>query len=319
MTMQKLPPSDVRQMGKDRAPVMTGEAIAAAMTWLRGKRAAGIAVLVGCVLVAPLGGSIAFAFPFGAAKAPSGEARLVPIGAEAFKVEDVAGVSGAPLPLKIQLPENPTVAYSFLMFRNLPPKFTLSSGFGAKDYWATSLHDIDDLHVIPPDGYEGSFTMEVLLVKGMGADPERRTAKVAIKSNSSSATAAANDDTKVLTAARPDETTAALPPLNPPRPAGANDEELTGIDLSMMERGDTYLKQGDIAAARLLYRQLAKKGIAKGALAMASTYDPDFLATLRIRGLQPDVGQAKNWYRMAEELGSPQAARRLATLNAQGN
>ena len=52
---------------------------------------------------------------------------------------------------------------------------------------------------------------------------------------------------------------------------------------------------------------------------MGITYDPDFLATLAIRGLQPDIGQAKNWYRMAEELGSARAARRLAALNAQGN
>ena len=323
MTSQKRSCSDVQQTSSNRIPM---EEIFPAMTISpHRKRAATFAALLGCVSVAVAlpASPYAFAFPLGAATgsgaAETGAPWLLLTGAETFKVEDVAGASGAPLPLKVQLPKNPTVTYSFLMFRNMPPKFTLSAGFGAKDYWAVSLHDIEGLQLIPPDGYEGSFTMEVLLVKGVGADPEQRTAKVVVKPKAAPPAVAASDDTKLLTAAPPDDTTAALPPLNPPRRTGAQGGELTGIDLSMMERGDTYLRQGDIAAARLLYRQLAKKGIATGALAMGSTYDPDFLATLAIRGLQPDIGQAKNWYRMAEELGSTQAARRLATLNAQGN
>jgi hypothetical protein len=265
----------------------------------------------------------ALAFPFDHAMrqgiAETGAARLQRTGGEDFKVDDIAGTGSTPQPLKIQLPENPTVTYSFLMFRNMPPKFTLSAGFGAKDYWAVSLHDIDGLQMIAPDGYEGAFTMEVLLVKGVGADPERRLAKVDLKEKPSSPAVASRDDTKVLTSTRPDEATASIPPLNPSRQNSAQSGELTGIDQSMMERGDTYLKQGDVAAARLLYRQLAKKGIASGALAMGNTYDPEFLSSLAVRGLQPDIGQAKNWYRMAEELGSAQAARRLSKLNSQGN
>lgn len=150
------------------------------------------------------------------------------------------------------------------MFRNLPPKFTLSAGFGAKDYWAVSLNDIDGLRVIPPDGYEGAFTLEVLLVKGQGVDPERRAAQVAFTGDSpASPMASASDNTKLLTASRPEETTGSIQALEPRRQS----TEPTEIDQSMQERGDTYLKQGDIAAARLLYKQLAKKGIAHGAFA----------------------------------------------------
>lgn len=327
MIRQTLPSSVVQQTSPQRISGEIAEGRKASFHRRR-SAAAAVAALIGSAVLALPAGSGAQAFPLGAAKglgtdgraAESGTARLWLTGAEAFKVEDIAGASGAPVPLNIQLPQNPTVTYSFLMVRNLPPNFTLSAGFGAKDYWAVSLHDIDGLRINAPENYEGSFTLEVLLVKGVGADPERRTAKVALKSKSSAPPiASANDDTKLLTSSRPDETTAALPPLNPPRQPGAQGGELTGIDQSMMERGDTYLKQGDIAAARLLYRQVAKKGIASGALAMGNTYDPDFLANLAIRGLQPDIAQAKNWYRMAEELGSAQAARRLATLNARGN
>jgi hypothetical protein len=324
MNRQKLPSFDVRQMSSDRVPIMTGDVVAqATIVSPQRKRGTAVAVLFSSVLVTLPASLGAFAFLPGAAKGQnteSGAAGLLQTGAEAFKVEDIAGVSGVPQPLKIQLPENPTVTYSFLMVRNMPPNFTLSAGFAAKNYWAVSLHDIDDLQIVAPEGYEGAFTIEVLLVKGMGADPERRTAKAVFKTGQSAPPiASTNDDNKLLTAAPPDETTAALPSLDPPRKTGARGGELTSIDQSMMERGDTYLKQGDVAAARLLYRQLAKKGFANGAFAMGLTYDPDFLGTLAVRGLQPDVEQAKNWYRMAEELGSAQAAQRLATLNSQGN
>ena len=321
MTRPKPPSSDVQPMNRCGGRLLR-------MASSHVTRTAAVVVLFSSLMAPLMAGPAALALPVDTAMGQStaigamesGAARLQLAGAEAFKVEDVTGTSGAPLPLKIQLPENPTVTYSFLMFRNMPPMFTLSSGFGTKDYWAASLHDIEGLRVIPPDGYEGSFTMEVLLVKGVGADPERRMVKVAVTSKGSvQGGASSGDETKLLTSTRPDETTAALPPLNPPRQPRPQGGELTDIEQSMMERGDTYLKQGDIAAARLLYRQLAKKGIAAGAFAMGNTYDPEFLATLRIRGLQPDVGQAKNWYRMAEELGSTQAAQRLATLNAQGN
>ena len=320
MTRVKLPPPYAEQVSDDRVPgrasTMSGARIAA--------RTAAIATLFGSVMAAVSAGHCASALPFGAAKGPGaamavtkrGSAVLMLAGAEAFKVEDVAGPSGLPLSLKLQLPENPTVSYSFLMFRNLPPKFTLSSGFGAKDYWAVSLHDVDGLKVIPPEGYEGAFTMEVLLVKGHGVDPERRAARVVFASKASAAPiASAGDKSKVLTASRAEETTASIQSLKPQRQSA----ELTEIDQSMLLRGDTYMKQGDIAAARLLYKQLAKKGIAHGALAMGNTFDPEFLASLAVAGLRPDIAQAKNWYRMAEELGSAMAAKRLATLNAQGN
>ena len=333
MTRQRMTFSDLQQMTSGRAALFVG------------MRGAPVGVLCGCLMAGVPAGPGALALPAGTAKQLSagvgetGAARLLRIGGEAFTVEDSAGPSGAPLPLKIHLPPSPAGSYSFLMFRNMPPEFTLSEGFGTKDYWAASLHDLGRLELIPPEGYEGAFTMEVLLVKGPGTDPERRTANVLFKSEPSApATASADDEPKL-----PDpslvpapEPTAALPPMAPPpQPAvqGADTppqlavqradappplRDMTEIEQSMMERGDTFWRQGDVASARLLYRALAKKGLAPAALAMAHTYDPEHLSTLAIRGLLPDIAQAKNWYRMAEEMGSTQAAQRLAALNAQG-
>jgi hypothetical protein len=323
MTRQRMIFSDLQQVSSGGA------------TLLAGLRAAPVGVLCGCLMAGLPAGTGALASPAGAAKQLSarvgetGTARLLRIGGDAFTVEDSAGPSGAPLPLKIQLPPSPAGSYSFLMFRNMPPNFTLSEGFGTKDYWAASLHDLGRLELIPPEGYEGAFTMEVLLVKGPGTDPERRTANVVFKSEPSAPATAAADDQPNLPAASlapAPEPTAALPPAAPPPPEPAVQaadtppplRDMTDIEQSMMERGDTYWKQGDVASARLLYRALAKKGLAPAALAMAHTYDPEHLSTLAIRGLLPDITQAKNWYRMAEELGSTQAAQRLAALNAQG-
>jgi TPR repeat protein len=93
---------------------------------------------------------------------------------------------------------------------------------------------------------------------------------------------------------------------------------MTPAQRTSMVRGDRYLNQGDIAAARLIYHSLARQNIAEAALAMARTYDPEILTALAVQGLRPDIGEAKVWYEKAKELGSEPAAQRLATLDALG-
>lgn len=260
----------------------------------------------------------------------------VPV-ASGFSVASASGPSGTPLPLRVVLPENAAATYSFLMFRNLPARFRLSAGFGTKTYWAVSLNDIQGLQIVPPDGYAGTLELEVLLVRTMGSDPERTVASVTFQPNPNSG--------RVLTATPADgAVTAALPDAVPPKPfaerlpAGEPEERaqrhartveepppattaaparpvgMTEADRAQMDRGDVYLRQGDVASARLIYRQLARKDIAEGAYAMASTYDPEYLDSLGVRGLKPDIAEARKWYEKAQSLGSQQAARRLAVL-----
>lgn len=244
-----------------------------------------------------------------------------------FNVTNVAGPSGTPLPMKIKLPENAAAQYGFLMFRKLPPNFQLSSGFGTKTYWAVSLNDAEKIQIVPPGDYTGSFELEVLLVKGLGVEPERRVATVAFNapgSGNETAGAETGDNDQLFTAANERDVTAAIPeqPGSIARSDGGallQPQEMSPRDKAIMERGNQYLELGDVASARLIFHSLAKKGFADGAFAMARTYDPDFLAALAVRGLQPSVEEAKSWYARAKELGSEQAARRLATLNASDN
>jgi hypothetical protein len=256
-----------------------------------------------------------------------------------FSVASASGPSGTPLPLRIVLPENPTASYSFLMFRNLPAQFRLSAGFGTKTYWAVSLNDIQGLEIVPPDDYVGTLALEVLLIKTMGSDPERAVANMTFQPNANRG--------RVLTATPAnDGVTAALPETAAPKPfaerlpsgdaggakaqrqARAVEEPLpdaapppqaqpvsmSEADRALMDRGDVYLKQGDVASARLIYRQVARREIAEGAYAMGSTYDPEYLASLGVRGLKPDIAEARKWYEKAQSLGSQEAGRRLAVI-----
>ena len=47
-------------------------------------------------------------------------------------------------------------------------------------------------------------------------------------------------------------------------------------------------------------------------------YDPIVLKQLGIRGVVPDLAQARSWYEKAKEYGSEEAPRRLQALVGQG-
>jgi hypothetical protein len=83
---------------------------------------------------------------------------------------------------------------------------------------------------------------------------------------------------------------------------------------ALLKRGIDLISSGDIAAARLVLRRAAGAGDARAALALAGTYDPMTLEKLRVHGLSPDLAMARHWYEKADELGSPDALRRLEML-----
>ena len=87
---------------------------------------------------------------------------------------------------------------------------------------------------------------------------------------------------------------------------------------TLMKRGEEFLRNGDIASARLLLRRAASAGNAHAALTLGVTFDPGFLAEQGVLGFAPDVPQARAWYERAVELGSPEARRRLDRLPAAG-
>ena len=87
-------------------------------------------------------------------------------------------------------------------------------------------------------------------------------------------------------------------------------------DAVLIERGRDLLKSGDVASARLVFNSLANAGIADAALALATTYDPRYLAQHNLIGVAGDETKAHDWYQRASELGSIEASRILARIKA---
>jgi TPR repeat protein len=81
--------------------------------------------------------------------------------------------------------------------------------------------------------------------------------------------------------------------------------------VALMERGEELLKNGDVSSAQLAFRRVADAGRADAALALATTYDPRYLAEHKILVIVGDETQARTWYQRAKELGSTEAERIL--------
>ena len=82
----------------------------------------------------------------------------------------------------------------------------------------------------------------------------------------------------------------------------------------MLSQGETHLRNGNVVFARVLFEELAARGSARAAFAVAQTYDPAVLQQIGVVGIQGDVEKAKSWYRKAAELGNAAPVDILSSL-----
>jgi hypothetical protein len=87
----------------------------------------------------------------------------------------------------------------------------------------------------------------------------------------------------------------------------------------VLKLGSSLLKDGNVAAARLMLQSAADAGNAQAAMLLGATYDPLILADLGVRGLRPDREAARTWYRRAQEYGSSEASGRIERLARMDN
>ncbi|MDX2264701.1 MAG: hypothetical protein NW215_06990 [Hyphomicrobiales bacterium] len=238
-----------------------------------------------------------------------------------FSVRNTAGQAGSAIPLDITVPAGGADGYTFIMVKGLRPDFKLSAGFPTKDAWAVSLKDAPGLSLIAPAGFNGDLTLQVALVKGAGVEPEVRNLSVTVES----ATGAARGDA-VAAIAPGDVTLRAAPVVVDPLGLKESDEEeKTGLvappasvppaeETALLSRASQMLKNADVAAARLLFEHLARRGSARAAFMMGQTYDQEFLNTMFVKGLKGDIEKAKAWYRKSVELGGGEAQARLSAI-----
>jgi hypothetical protein len=168
-----------------------------------------------------------------------------------------------------------------------------------------------------------------VLVPGVAADRARTATNGATSASAAQGAVPATEPRTVATLAAP-PSTPAQPASSPPTstsqpersgkhvPASAESQprplEATEIAL-MMKNGAAFMANGNIGAARMMFRPAAEAGEPAAAFALAETYDPLMLRKLGAKGgITSDIALAHSWYEKAKNLGSTLALERLERL-----
>jgi len=97
--------------------------------------------------------------------------------------------------------------------------------------------------------------------------------------------------------------------------ASGGGTQLDNNEIAMLvTRGKGFLKDGDLASARLLFQRAAAAGNAEAAFILGTTFDPLFIRRMGVVGMEPDIARAREWYERAAELGSADASQQLTLL-----
>jgi hypothetical protein len=82
----------------------------------------------------------------------------------------------------------------------------------------------------------------------------------------------------------------------------------------LLKRGEEFMGEGRVSAARLVFQRAAEACDVRAAFALGASYDPIMLQKLGVALLDPDVAAARAWYEKAKELGSSEASQELELL-----
>ncbi|HTV36031.1 MAG TPA: hypothetical protein VMF12_06325 [Xanthobacteraceae bacterium] len=222
-------------------------------------------------------------------------------------VADQQTLANEPLPLSLSV-EHPMDNESLLV-DGLAQGTTLSAGTSTSgSSWQLPYGKLSDLYLYAPKGFVGVMNAGVDLLgpdkrlldsrtmqlKWVARQPDPASAPP-VKIASAEATAGGH----VGTAKPP---TAAIETIDPSEAA------------FLMQKGRDSLSAGDISGARVAFRRLADAGIADAALALAKTYDPEYLSAHSFLGMQGNRATAGAWYQRAKDLGSAEAGQILARM-----
>lgn len=194
---------------------------------------------------------------------------------------------------------------AFVRIRGLPPAVSLTDGYAvAPGVWAVPISALSNLRMIVPVGLSGASDVIVSLVTVDGAPLAEGHMQLAIAAQAAALPM------------RGGTLRAAPAPQAPAAPAVAISPEARERAEKLIQRGEQELANGNVAQARAFFTRAADTGLARGALMLASTFDPGELSRLKVQGVQANPAEARKWYERARELGAPEAADRLTALNA---
>ena len=200
-------------------------------------------------------------------------------------------------PLSLGVSVDSAAADESLMLAGLALGTRLSAGVPVSEAsWQLAPRDLNGVYVYAPKDFVGVMNTAIDLLSANQRLIESRAARLEWIAKSNSTPPIKQIESEAVNAP-------AVPPMNPENAA-------------LMEKGQVLMRSGDIASARLLFQRLANAGIADAALALAATYDPRYLAQHNLIGVAGDQTKAHNWYQRASELGSTEAGRILARIDA---
>jgi hypothetical protein len=228
-----------------------------------------------------------------------------------FSVKNIEAEPGNDAPIAINLPSGAELRGAgvgegtFLLIRNIPEGVRVSAGMATGRIWVVPLREASTLRLVSKPGVNAQFLLEFHLIGPHNRVLAKTTATVNLRQDQPVAAFAPASPT-------PD---APKPPVRP-RPQA---EPLTPrAEAILLARGKDLLQQGGIAAARLIFEDLAVDGSAAGALALAQSYDPAYVVPSAASAAAPSLAKARKWYERAAELGNPDAKRRLTEIASGG-
>jgi hypothetical protein len=178
----------------------------------------------------------------------------------------------------------------------LAPGWMLSTGTQVgPNRWRLSVEELTGATITPPRGFVGTIDLTLELRPADNSVTDRKSLWLEWSRNN----APALDNGR------------ALPAPSYPQPHWLDASTI----VLMVKRGTEHMANGNITAARMMFKPAAEAGDPLAAFELAETYDPLVLRKLNAEGgVTADVSLAQNWYQKAKVLGSAAAPERLERL-----
>jgi hypothetical protein len=197
-----------------------------------------------------------------------------------------------------------------VVIRGIPWNVSLTTGrLFPSGVWALKASEAQSARFVTAANTQQTAELVVSLITLDGNSLGNATARLEIEPNAARAVKAdslsrpaAPENTAALAAlpVAPGQSEAA--PASPDPQRVFSQADLDKV-FKLMDRGDQHLLEGKIASARRFYQLAADIGWPEGALAIARTYDAEFLKRFPIiGGIQPNAAMAKQWYDTAREI-----------------
>ncbi len=241
-------------------------------------------------------------------RAAKGEPLLVPKLAEppssAPAAQVILAASGREIAFASLLPSSPA---GYLLIRGLPATAALSAGRQSESgTWLVKGDYVSDLTLTMGEAAPGDYPIEVYVLQSGDAPQARRSLVLRVEAPAQPYTYA--------TYAPDMGWASALLDVVPAAQAAEAPAIAPGEAKLLHDRAERLLREGDIAAARLLLIHLAERGEGDAAYDLARTFDRDVLSELGAKGMDGDPVRAQRWYERAAQDGNAKATERLKIL-----